>query len=236
MKEAFAQASDAIIDPYTFFVVGLADADFEHLSDDRRAAGEYGHTAEALVRYGRACLALGRNKTARAALARTIKEDPFETEAWFNLGLAQLLARLNTNAAASFQAALDHTPGDLRYEVALGVARYHQNKYSEAAEDFRRTGRPSGLRTAARSMLGCSLCMQGEWDDARAELGLLKNSGSPQWALVADQCLDCVNRCETNTGGRAPGWRQDSRRRQPPMRSAYGCSDSYSNTWSVPVV
>jgi hypothetical protein len=78
----------------------------------------------------------------------------------------------------------------------LGVTRYHQRKYAEAEEHFRRTAGSSGLRATCRSLLACSLRMQNKWDEARVELNFLRGSGSERWALVAQQCVDCVERGE----------------------------------------
>jgi len=201
VKEALALAPGAIVDPYTTFAAGLADADYEHMGDCLRESREYGHTADSLLRYGRACLAIGRLKSARSALAKAVRSEPYQAEAWWNLGIAHLFARANAEASEAFGNALDQSPGDLRYQTALAVARYHQRKYPQAEEHFRRTAGASGLRAAARSLLACSLCMQGNWDEARIELNFLKSGGSAGWAQVADQCADCVARGEERQGG-----------------------------------
>ena len=209
MKEALAQAPEAVVDPYTYFVVSLAEADHEHMRGYLREAREYGRTGGALLAYGKACLAVGRTGSARSVLAKAVKEEPYEGEAWWSLGLAHLFARAHGEAAEAFQKALDQSPGDLRSEAALGVARFHQRKYAEAEEHLRRTAGATGLRAATRSMLACSLCMQENWEEARIELNFLRNSGSARWALVADQCLDCVARSEARRGGSAVSRRRE---------------------------
>ena len=40
VKDALAQSPDAIVDPYTSFVIGLADADYHNMADHRRAVRE----------------------------------------------------------------------------------------------------------------------------------------------------------------------------------------------------
>jgi len=57
------------------------------------------------------------------------------------------------------------------------------------------------LRASARSLLACSLRMQGKWEDARIELGFLRQSDPGDWAALADQCFDCVERGEHKRAG-----------------------------------
>ena len=199
VNEALTHAPDAIVDPYTDFAASFADAHYEQMGDYLREAKEYGYTAESLCRYGRACLALGRLKSARSTLKKAVKEDPMLGEAWWNLGIAHLFARAHPEASEAFTQALDLSPGDYRIETALGLSRFHERKYDEAEEHLRRTAGPRGPRAAARSLLACSLRQQGKWDDARIELNFLKNGGSARWATVAEQCQDCVVRGEEQT-------------------------------------
>ncbi len=212
VQEGMKLCPQAIVDPYTTFAASLADADFARLSEYRREAQQYGYTADSLLRYGRACLALGRLKSARRALRQAVKLEPYLSEAWWNLGLAHLFARAHAPAAEALSHAFDQNPGDYRTESALGVARFHGRDFPGAEECFRRTAGPSGLRAACRSMLACSLRAQGKWEEARIELGFLKYGGSSRWAEVAEQCLDCVARGEEQTGAR-----QVSRRRTVAM-------------------
>jgi tetratricopeptide (TPR) repeat protein len=196
VKEALARAPEAIVDPYTHLVASFADADHARMGDYTRDAREYGREGEARLSLGRAQLAIGRLKSARATFRAAAKAEPFLPGVWWHLGVASLFARADSEAADAFQRALDQAPGDLRAEAALGVTRYHQRKYPEAEERFRRTAGPNGLRAACRSLLACSLRMQGKWDEARVELGFLRGSGSARWSSVAQQCLDCVARGE----------------------------------------
>ncbi len=99
------------------------------------------------------------------------------------------------------QQALDHAAGDFRAETALGLARYHLRDYPAAEEHFQRQAGSSGPRIAVRSMLACSLRMQEKWDDARVELGFLRQSPTGDWPRVALQCLDCVERGEQKRAG-----------------------------------
>jgi hypothetical protein len=43
--------------------------------------------------------------------------------------------------------------------------------------------------------------MREEWDDARVELGFLTDAEPGDWAAVAQQCLDCVERGEQKQRG-----------------------------------
>lgn len=214
VKAALALAPEAIVDPYTHFVASFADADHARLSDYRREAREYGREGEALLQLGRAQLTIGRLKSARATLQAAAKAEPLLPGVWWHLGVAHLFARANAQAAGAFARALDQAPGDLRAEAALGVAQYHQGDYAAAEECFRRTAGPSGLRATCRSLLACSLRMQGKWDEARVELAFLRHSGSERWASVAEQCFDCVARGEEQGLSPAPRRRAQRLARQ----------------------
>lgn len=196
VEEALARCPEALADPYTYLVASFADAELARMADHAREAREYGRAGEARLNLGRAQLAIGRLKSARATFKAAARAEPQLPGVWWHLGVASLFARAGTAAADALQRALDQAPGDLRAEAALGVARYHERKYAQAEEHFRRTAGASGLRAACRSMLACSLRMQRRWDEARVELGFLRASGSERWGLVAQQCADCVERGE----------------------------------------
>lgn len=205
VASARRRAPQAILDPYTEFVAAFADADLSRLSEYRADLREYGRQADAWIGLGKAYMILGRFKHARAAFAAAAQADEHHPDAWRYLGLSQLLARGDREAAKSLARAVDESPGDLVSELALAVAHYHQRKYQAAEEHLRRVAGGSGLRAAARSLLGCALRLQGNWEEARVELRLLQESGHPHWAAVAQQCLDCVQRGEER---RAPTGRQ----------------------------
>jgi len=196
VSAALARCPEAIVDAYTHLVAGFADAGHDRMAEYSRDAREYGREGDALLNLGRAQLAIGRLKSARNVIKAAAKAEPSHARVWYHLGVAGLFARANAEASDAFRRALDQMPGDLRTEAGLGVARYHERKYAEAEEHFRRTAGSGGLRAACRSMLACSMRMQQKWDEARVELGFLRNSGSERWATVAQQCLDCVERGE----------------------------------------
>jgi hypothetical protein len=68
-------------------------------------------------------------------------------------------------------------------------------------------------------MLACSLRMQQNWDDARVELTFLRQSRAGDWPLVAEQCLDCVERGEQKREGPLR-----ARRRSRQMLKALGAA------------
>ncbi len=203
VKEALAKAPGALLDPYTELVTGFADIDHGRLSERRREVREYGRKAESRVALGRAYLAIGRLRSARDAFRSAAKADPFCADAWWQLGVASLFARAYPEASQALERALDQNPGDLRTETALGLARYHERKYEQAEEHLKRTAGGGSARAACRSLLCCSLRLQAKWHEARAELNLLRHTGSPHWAAVAEQCLDCVERGEQKSAGGA---------------------------------
>ena len=200
-RDAMLLAEDAIIDPYTDFAATFADIDIDRIGDYRRDAREYGRGAEAAFQLGRAYMASGRVKSARNAFREATKYDSQYPQAWWHLGVSHLFARANADAAKALQHAVEQAPGDLRPELALGVARYQMKDYASAADHFRRQVGSRGVRVAARSMLACSLRMQEEWEDARIELGFLRESGAAHARALADQCLDCVERGEQKRAG-----------------------------------
>lgn len=200
VKEALAKAPGAIIDPCTDLVTEFAGIDHGRLQDYRREVREYGREAESRVALGRAYLAVGRLRSARDAFRAAAKADAFHADAWWHLGVASLFARAYPEASAALERALDQSPGDLRVETALGLARFHERRYERAEEHLRRTaGGAAGA--ACRSLLCCSLRAQAKWYEARAELNLLRHHGSPHWTAVAEQCLDCVERGEQKQAG-----------------------------------
>jgi tetratricopeptide (TPR) repeat protein len=196
VEEARRTAQRAIVDPYSDFVSAFSGVDFSLVREHRAEARDYGRTADALVSLGRAYVASGRLKSARGAFRAAAKAEPFHPDVWWNLGFTSLFVRANKEAAAELEKAAEQRPGHLRSELALAVAHYHLRKYGAAAERFRRTVGSEGLRATARSLLACSLRMQGKWDEARAELRLLRANEAPEWGGLADQCLDCVDRGE----------------------------------------
>jgi len=203
VADARLAAPQAILDPYTDFVVAFAGGDISRIPEYRAEAKEYGRRAEAWLGLGRAYMTIGRIKSAQGAFREAAKADPYHPDVWSYLGISQLLTRANDEAAKALDRAAEQSPGDLRAEFALGVARYHLKDYARAEDQLRRVAGSSGLRGAGRSFLACCLRLQQKWDEARTELGLLRHSGHPQWAAVAEQCLDCVQRGEERRGGQA---------------------------------
>jgi len=201
VRDAMLLANDAIIDPYTDFAATFADIDIERIGECRREAREYGRGAEAVFEMGRAYMASGRLKSARNAFRTATKYDSQYPQAWWHLGVSHLFARANSDAVKALQHAVEQSPGDLRAELALGVACYHTKDYASAAEHLRRQVGSRGVRAGGRSMLACSMRMQEEWDDARIELGFLRESGTAYAHALADQCLDCVERGEQKRAG-----------------------------------
>ena len=200
-KEAIEAAPGAIVDPYTGLAAGFADARIDSIAEHRQAAREYGRAGDELLHVGRAYAAIGRQKSAGSVLQAAARAEPQSPEAWYNLGVVRLFARANAEARAALEKALDQTPGDSRVELALAVAGYHMRDYAGAEGHFRRLVGASGLRATARSMLACCQRMQEKWDDARVELGFLRDAAPGEWAAVAQQCLDCVERGEQRQQG-----------------------------------
>jgi len=200
-REARIQAGDAITDPYTELVTSFADVDLVGMSDHYRAARDYSQRAEALLKLGQCYLAIGKFKGAKNAFQAAARAEPHDPQIWWHLGVAHLFTRANRPAVTGLQRALDQAPGDLRTEMALGLAHYHLRNYAEAEEQFRRQAGNTGLHAAIRSMLACCLRMQQKWDDARIELGFLRQSRSGDWPVVAEQCVDCVERGEQKREG-----------------------------------
>ena len=203
VADARLAAPQAILDPYTDFVVAFAGGDISRIPEYRAEAKEYGRRAEAWLGLGRAYMTIGRIKSAQGAFREAAKADPYHPDVWCYLGISQLLTRANDEAAKALDRAAEQSPGDLRAEFALGVARYHLKDYARAEDQLRRVAGSGGLRGAGRSFLACSLRLQRKWDEARTELGLLRHSGHPQWEAVAEQCLDCVQRGEERRTGQA---------------------------------
>jgi tetratricopeptide (TPR) repeat protein len=201
VRDAQQAAESAIVDPYTGLAATFAEADIEGMRAHRVEAQEYGREADSLLQVGRAYVAIGRLKSAQGVFRAAVKADPFHAEAWWHLGVAQLLGRANAPAAKALAQALDQSPGDFRMELALAVAHYHAKDYSSAEEHFRRLVGASGLRASARSLLACSLRMQEKWDEAKIELGFLQDAQPGDWGALAEQCLDCVERGEQRQAG-----------------------------------
>jgi tetratricopeptide (TPR) repeat protein len=196
-----AGSVSAIVDPYTALAAEFADALTGEIGDERGRLREYGMEAEALLRMGRMRQTIGRHKAARSALEAAAKAEPQYPVAWYNLGLVRLFGRANAGAREALEHALDQAPGDFRAELALGLACYHLRDYAAAEGHLRRLAGSTGLRAAARSMLACTQRMQGSWDDARIELGFLKQAKPGDWPALAQQCLDCVERGEQKRQG-----------------------------------
>lgn len=210
-KETKEAAVNAIIDPYTELAAAFADTDVERMADHRRAATEYGKAGDELLQLGRAYVAIGRQKGARSVLEAAAKAEPLHPEVWYNLGVVRLFGRASAGARKAFEAALHQTPGDFRLQLALAVACYHVKDYTAAAEHFRRLAGGSGFRATARSMLACCHRMQGSWDEARIELGFLKEAEPGDWEAMVQQCADCVERGEQKRTGRLRVRRRASR-------------------------
>jgi len=201
VRDAQQEATSAIFDPYTAFVASFADADVDGIAEHRGEARQYGREADALLEVGRAYVAIGRLKSARAVLQKAAKADPLHPKVWRHLGVSHLFARANRAAVGALERAVDQVPGDFSSELALAVARYHTKDYGGAEEHFRRLAGESGLRATARSMLACSMRMQGKWEDARVELSFLRDAQPGDWAALSEQCLDCVKRGEQKRSG-----------------------------------
>jgi len=201
VKKARAQAKSAFVDPYTELVMMFADVNTENMSELRHTAKEYGRGADALLHLGRAYMAIGKFKGARQVFAAAAKSEPQHPDVWWHLGVAGIITRANRDAATAFENAVDQSPGDFRSEMALGLARYHLRDYAGAEDCFRRLAGNDSSRAPARSMLACSLRMQHKWDDARVELGFLRQSAAGDWPAVSAQCVDCVERGEQKKEG-----------------------------------
>ena len=201
VHDALERAEGAIVDPYTLFAASFADADIDGIAAHRADAREYGRGGEALLQVGRGYVAIGRLKSARGVLQAAARAEPYHPDIWWHLGVAHLFARANDAAARALSNALDQAPGDFRTELALGVAHYHARNYPAAEDCFRRLAGARGLRATARSLLVCSLRMQGNWDNARIEAGFLRHAQPGDWAALSDQCLDCVERGEKKQAG-----------------------------------
>jgi tetratricopeptide (TPR) repeat protein len=201
VREACRQAQRAIVDPYTEFAAAFAEADIEGMGAHRAQAREYGQGADSLLELGRAYVAIGRLKSARGVFEAAARADSLHPGVWWHLGAAHLFARANALAVSAFERAVDLAPGDWRTELGLAVAHYHARNYGAAEDYFRREVGSAGLRATARSLLACSLRMQEKWDDARIELGFLREAQPGDWAALAEQCLDCVERGEQKRAG-----------------------------------
>ena len=210
-KETKEAAVNAIVDPYTELAAAFADADVAGMGQHQRAAKEYGKAGDELLQLGRAYVAIGRQKGARSVLEAAAKAEPLHPEVWYNLGVIRLFGRASAGARKAFEAALHQTPGDFRLQLALAVACYHVKDYTAAAEHFRRLAGGSGVRATARSMLVCCHRMAGNWDDARIELGFLKDAKPGDWAAMVQQCADCVERGEQKRTGKLRVRRRASR-------------------------
>jgi tetratricopeptide (TPR) repeat protein len=201
VRDTRAEAVNAIVDPYTEFARQFADADIDNLSEHRRGAQEYGREGGALLELGRGYVAIGRHKAARSVLERAAKMEPLHPGVWYNLGIARLFGRANAKAREALEQAVDQAPGDPHSQLALGVACYHLKDYAAAETHLARVAGSSGMRAAARSMLVCCHRLQGNWDEARVELNFLKEAAPGDWAALAKQCLECVDRGEQKRGG-----------------------------------
>ncbi len=200
-RETEQGSAAAIIDPYTHIAGEFADADLGNLAEHRTTAGEYGRGADALLALGRAYWVIGRHKGARSALEAAARAERQQPEVWYNLGVVRLLGRANKAAREALEEAVDQAPGAFRPELALALSCYHLRDYAAAEDQFKRLAGSSGLRAAARSMLACSLRMQSKWDDARVELGFLREARPGDWGAMSQQCLDCVERGEQKMFG-----------------------------------
>jgi tetratricopeptide (TPR) repeat protein len=207
VSDAMRSAPEAMVDPYTQLAAEFADADLSDLSEHKMARREYGRQAESLLELARAYWAIGRHKSAGSALEAAAGADPLDPAIWYNLGVVRLLSRAGKAAREALERCTDQAPGDFRGELALAVACYQMRDYAAAEEHFRRLAGPSGLRATARSMLACSMRMQGNWDEARVELGFLKQASPGDrraglaWRAMSQQCLDCVERGEQKLAG-----------------------------------
>ena len=210
VRDAMRSAPQAIVDPYTHLAAEFADVDLGDLSEQKMALREYGREGDSLLGLARAHWAIGRHKGARSALEAATKADPLHPTIWYNLGVVRLLSRASKAAREALEQAADQAPGDFRSELALAVACYQMRDYAAAEEHFRRLAGPSGLRATARSMLACSMRMQGNWDDARVELSFLKDARPGDWGAMSEQCRDCVERGEQKLVGALRGRRRNA--------------------------
>jgi tetratricopeptide (TPR) repeat protein len=208
VRRAQRLAAHAIIDPYTDLVAGFADAEPERIPELRVEAREYGRDAQALLALGRAYVAIGRIKSAQGAFRAAAAADPYYPEAWWHLGIAHLFTRANDKGARELEWAAELAPGDSRVEMGAALARYHLRDFAAAEGWFSRLAGSGGLRASARSMLACSVRMQAKWDQARVELGLLRQDRSGDWGALAAQCEDCVARGEERLSQTAMGHRR----------------------------
>ena len=200
-RETEQGSAAAIIDPYTHIAGEFADVDLEDLAEHRAGVGKYGHGADALLALGRAHWVIGRHKGARSALEAAARAERQHPEVWYNLGVVRLLGRANKAAREALTEAVDQAPGSFRPELALAISSYHLRDYAAAEDQLKRLAGSEGLRATARSMLACSLRMQSKWDDARVELGFLREARPGDWGAMSQQCLDCVERGEQKMFG-----------------------------------
>jgi tetratricopeptide (TPR) repeat protein len=201
VKKAREEAASAFVDPYTELVIMFADVNTENMAELRQTAREYGRQADALLQLGRAYMAIGKFKGARQVFATAASAEPQYPDVWWHLGVASIITRANRSAVEALETAVDQSPGDFRLEMALGLARYHLRDYAGAEDCLRRLAGNDSFRAPARSMLACALRMQHKWDDARVEMGFLRQSTVGDWRAVSDQCADCVERGEQKKEG-----------------------------------
>ncbi len=212
VHETLGKAPQAIMDPYTLFVAAFADADVDGIAEHRANAREYGRESRSLLELGRAYVAIGRLKSARSTFESAAKADPLDADVWWHLGVSRLLGRANAAATRAFERAVDQVPGDFRSGLALATARYHMKDYAAAEERFRRLAGSTGLEATARSMLACSLRMQGKWDAARVRAW----HPARRWWARLDRALRPVSRLRRARGAEAS---------RPAARAAAGGAD-----------
>ena len=137
----------------------------------------------ALLRRGRALLALGRAADAAPAFAAAAAVDPSSTEALLGLARARTEAGEPEQAESAWRAALDRAQSDpalrARTQTGLAIALDLQSRHDEAQALYRAVLAAQPDNAAARADLGLSLALGGHASDALPLLRQASTQGPP---------------------------------------------------------
>jgi tetratricopeptide (TPR) repeat protein len=200
VKEIRQKSHRALIDPYTELICEFREADRQSLAWERGKTGAYAFSSGANRKIGQLQLAEWNLRGAEASFRRALKADAHDPDLWWHLGIVKLLRRKSRAAQKAFQQALDHRASELRSQLGLGLAYYHERQYAKAEDCFARAKGPDRRGVGARSFLACCYRLQKKFPQALSEIHHLESSEIPAWREMAKQCRRCVVRGEEQTG------------------------------------
>ena len=103
-------------------------------------------------------------KTSAEMFRKALQTSPGNPEIYADMGYSLYLQRRWAEAEMNLRQALALKPDNARAHNNLGLVLAHSDRPEEALAEFRKTGSEAD----ARVNLALALCMEGQWDEARA--------------------------------------------------------------------